>query len=64
MTVELYAVLPDGIDDLTRPSGGNVYDRRLCRGLAASGWSVREHAVPGAWPRFGRACVKVRSSAR
>ena len=42
---------PDGIDDPARPSGGNAYDRRLCRGLAALGWSVREHAVPGTWPR-------------
>jgi glycosyltransferase involved in cell wall biosynthesis len=33
------------------PSGGDVYDRRICRGLAESGWSVREHAIAGAWPR-------------
>jgi glycosyltransferase involved in cell wall biosynthesis len=43
-------VVPDGIDDPARPSGGNVYDRRICRGLAAAGWRVREHAVPGSWP--------------
>jgi glycosyltransferase involved in cell wall biosynthesis len=43
-------VVPDGIDDQARPSGGNVYDRRVCRGLAATGWRVREHAVPGSWP--------------
>ena len=30
-----------------RPSGGNVYDRRVCDGLAARGWSVREHVVAG-----------------
>ena len=46
-----------------RPSGGNRYDRRVCRGLAAAGWDVREHAVPGTgrrptprrrrrWPRW------------
>jgi glycosyltransferase involved in cell wall biosynthesis len=46
----VHAVLPDGIDDRARPSGGNVYDRQVCRGLAAAGWSVHEHAVPGAWP--------------
>jgi glycosyltransferase involved in cell wall biosynthesis len=47
----VHAVLPDGIDDPARPSGGNVYDRHLCRGLASRGWSVHEHAVPGGWPR-------------
>ena len=43
--------MPDGIDDPARPSGGNAYDRQVCRGLAALGWSVHEHAVPGSWPR-------------
>jgi glycosyltransferase involved in cell wall biosynthesis len=50
MTVELYAVLPDGIDDLTRPSGGNVYDRRVLRGLGGTGRSVLELTVAGRWP--------------
>jgi glycosyltransferase involved in cell wall biosynthesis len=45
----VHAVLPDGIDDPARPSGGNVYDRRICSGLASLGWSVHEHAVPGFW---------------
>jgi glycosyltransferase involved in cell wall biosynthesis len=43
-------VVPEGIDDPMRPSGGNVYDRRLTHGLRAMGWSVHEHAVAGAWP--------------
>jgi glycosyltransferase involved in cell wall biosynthesis len=47
----VHVVLPNDIDDPATPSGGNTYDRRICRGLAASGWSVREHAVRGAWPR-------------
>jgi glycosyltransferase involved in cell wall biosynthesis len=47
---EVHVVVPDGIDDPLLPSGGNVYDRRACRGLGALGWSVREHAVPGRWP--------------
>ncbi len=47
----VHVVVPDGIDDPARPSGGNAYDRRVCRGLTAIGWSVHEHAVPGAWPR-------------
>jgi glycosyltransferase involved in cell wall biosynthesis len=47
----VHVVVPDGIDDPARPSGGNVYDRHLCRGLTSIGWSVHEHAVPGRWPR-------------
>jgi glycosyltransferase involved in cell wall biosynthesis len=46
----VHMVVPDGIDDPARPSGGNVYDRRVSRELAAIGWSVHEHAVPGSWP--------------
>ncbi|MEH0975243.1 glycosyltransferase family 4 protein [Micromonospora sp. CPCC 205546] len=46
----VHVVLPNDIDDPAEPSGGNRYDRRLCRGLAATGWTVREHPVPGAWP--------------
>ncbi len=26
-------MVPDGIDDPARPSGGNAYDRRICAGL-------------------------------
>jgi glycosyltransferase involved in cell wall biosynthesis len=47
----VHVVVPDGIDDPARPSGGNVYDRRVCRGLAEVGWPVHVHAVPGSWPR-------------
>lgn len=43
-------VLPGGVDDPRRPSGGNTYDRRLCDGLAALGWRVVERPVPGSWP--------------
>ena len=51
----VHVVVPDSIDDPLRPSGGNAYDRRICAGLAVLGWSVREHAVPGPWPRPDRA---------
>ena len=47
---EVHVVVPEGIDDPARPSGGNAYDRQVCRGLAALGWAVHEHGVPGAWP--------------
>ena len=49
----VHVVVPHGIDDPARPSGGNAYDRNVCRELAASGWSVSEHAVAGSWPRPG-----------
>jgi glycosyltransferase involved in cell wall biosynthesis len=49
----VHVVVPEGIHDPARPSGGNTYDRRVCRGLRALGWAVHEHAVPGAWPRPG-----------
>jgi glycosyltransferase involved in cell wall biosynthesis len=47
----VHAVVPDGIDDPSRPSGGNVYDRRLLQELAGLGWCVRHHPVSGDWPR-------------
>jgi len=46
----VHVVLPGGVDDADRPSGGNVYDRRLCRALTESGWWVHEHPVTGSWP--------------
>jgi glycosyltransferase involved in cell wall biosynthesis len=47
----VHVVVPGDIDDGAVPSGGNVYDRRICRGLPAHGWSVHEYSVAGAWPR-------------
>ena len=47
----VHVVVPEGIDDPARPSGGNAYDRQVCRRLAGAGWSVCEHTVPGSWPR-------------
>jgi glycosyltransferase involved in cell wall biosynthesis len=43
-------VVPDSIDDPAQPSGGNVYDRRVCTELEGLGWSVRLRPVPGRWP--------------
>jgi len=48
---DVHIVLPGDIDDPAAPSGGNRYDRQVCDGLTAAGWSVRELAVPGAWPQ-------------
>lgn len=46
----LHVVMPDGVDDPLRPSGGNVYDRRVIDELAANGWEVVEHVASGEWP--------------
>ena len=42
---QVHVIVPEGIDDPARPSGGNTYDRRICQGLASLGWTVHEHAV-------------------
>jgi len=39
----VHFIVPEGIDDPERPSGGNVYDRHVSRGLRTLGWDVREH---------------------
>ncbi|MDQ1288727.1 MAG: glycosyltransferase family 4 protein [Actinomycetota bacterium] len=46
----LYAVLPDRVTDPSRPSGGSVYDLRVCAALESTGRAVDRILVPGAWP--------------
>ena len=46
----LHAVVPEGLHDPARPSGGNTYDRRVVAGLRDLGWQVAERPVAGAWP--------------
>jgi glycosyltransferase involved in cell wall biosynthesis len=46
----VHIVVPAGIDDEARPSGGNAYDRRISRGLAEAGWTVKVHEAHGSWP--------------
>lgn len=41
----VHVIVPEAIDDPARPSGGNTYDRKVCDGLTALGWTVHEHAV-------------------
>jgi glycosyltransferase involved in cell wall biosynthesis len=53
----VHVIVPDGIDDPARPSGGNAYDRHLCRGLGSIGWTVHEHAVAGFWQPPGAASL-------
>jgi glycosyltransferase involved in cell wall biosynthesis len=47
----VHVVVPHGIDDPDRPSGGNIYDRRICDELSAMRWDLHELVVPGPWPR-------------
>ena len=42
---DVHVIVPEGIDDPTRPSGGNTYDLRVCDELAVLGWSVRKHVA-------------------
>jgi glycosyltransferase involved in cell wall biosynthesis len=46
----LHVVVPRGIDDPRRQSGGNTYDRRVCAALRDLGWRVEVHQVEGGWP--------------
>jgi glycosyltransferase involved in cell wall biosynthesis len=55
---ELHLVVPEGIEDPARPSGGNTYDRRLCEELRARGWSVRVRGVAGDWPWAGETACR------
>jgi glycosyltransferase involved in cell wall biosynthesis len=47
----VHVVVPDGLDDPARVSGGNRYDRTVCDHLRAAGWAVAEIAAGGTWPR-------------
>ncbi len=61
----VHFVVPDGIDNPAWPTGGNTYDRNLCRGLTSSGWLVNEHPVPGFWSRpDGASCVALDNAVR
>ncbi len=55
-------VVPEGVDCPARPSGGNLYDRRMCKELAGVGWTVVEHPVPGAWPEPDASCARTLSA--
>lgn len=45
----LHIVVPEGINDATRPSGGNNYDRHLIDALKTQGFEIVETAVAGFW---------------
>jgi glycosyltransferase involved in cell wall biosynthesis len=43
-------VVPEGFDHPSQPTGGNIYDRQACAGLAEAGWEVVVATVAAAWP--------------
>jgi glycosyltransferase involved in cell wall biosynthesis len=51
--VRVHVVVPEGFDNPGQPTGGNIYDRRVCAGLAEAGWDVLVTTVGGAWPDPG-----------
>jgi glycosyltransferase involved in cell wall biosynthesis len=54
----LHVVGTAGLADPSKPSGGNIYNRRICHGLTTIGWQVIQHVAPGSWPwRPDRASV-------
>lgn len=44
-------LVPEGVDDQQRPSGGNRYDLELARELGDLGYEVHLAQVSGTWPR-------------
>ena len=48
--MRVHVVVPEGFDNPGRPTGGNIYDRRVCAGLAEAGWEVLVATVAAAWP--------------
>jgi glycosyltransferase involved in cell wall biosynthesis len=51
--VRVHVIVPEGFDDPGQPTGGNIYDRRVCAGLAEAGWDVLVATVAAAWPARG-----------
>ncbi len=48
--VRVHVVVPEGFDNPGQPTGGNIYDRRVCAGLAEAGWEVQVATVATTWP--------------
>jgi hypothetical protein len=53
--VRVRVVVPEGFDNPGQPTGGNIYDRRICAGLAEAGWDVLVTTAAATWPVPGGA---------
>jgi len=51
--VRVHVIAPEGFDDPGQPTGGNIYDRRVCAGLTDAGWEVLVATVAAPWPVGG-----------
>jgi len=51
--VRVHVIVPAGFDHPGQPTGGNIYDRRVCAGLAEAGWEVLVATVAAPWPAAG-----------
>jgi hypothetical protein len=51
--VRVHVIVPEGFDNPGQPTGGNIYDRRVCAGLAEAGWEVLVATVAAAGPVRG-----------
>jgi len=51
--MRVHVVAPEGFDNPGQPTGGNIYDRRVCAGLAGAGWDVLVTTVAAEWPAPG-----------
>jgi glycosyltransferase involved in cell wall biosynthesis len=47
----VHLVVPERCDDVARPSGGSVYDRRVQDALIGLGWKVLGLTAEGDWPQ-------------
>jgi glycosyltransferase involved in cell wall biosynthesis len=48
--VRVHFIVPEGFDNPGQPTGGNIYDWRVCEGLAEAGWDVLVTTLAMAWP--------------
>jgi glycosyltransferase involved in cell wall biosynthesis len=48
--VRVHVLAPEGFDSPGQPTGGNIYDQRVCAGLAEAGWEVLVATVAAPWP--------------
>src|SRR6201986_208996 len=53
--VRVHVIVPEGFDNPGQPTGGNIYERRVCAGLAEAGWEVLVATVAAPWPARGSA---------